>query len=48
MRSRPGNATAPDQPEPAYVGFDVVVAADDQIRQIYGFIDRTLVTAGEA
>jgi hypothetical protein len=30
-----------DRSEPAYIGFDVVVAADDQIHQVYGFIDRT-------
>jgi hypothetical protein len=38
------HATAPDQSEPAYVCFDVVVAADDQIHQVYEFIDRTPVT----
>jgi hypothetical protein len=34
-------ATAPAASEPAYVGFDVIIAADGQIQQVYGFIDHT-------
>jgi SnoaL-like domain len=35
------HATPPDAAEPAYVGFDVIVAAGDRIRHVYGFIDPT-------
>ncbi len=35
------HATAPDESEPAYVGFDVVITADDKIQQVYGFIDHS-------
>jgi hypothetical protein len=34
------NATAPGETEPAYVGFDVVVAEDGRIDRVYGFIDK--------
>jgi hypothetical protein len=33
--------TAPDESEPAYVGFDVIITADDKIQQVYGFIDHS-------
>src|SRR6478609_1247434 len=34
------NATAPGDTEPAYVGFDVIVADDGRVREVYGFMDR--------
>jgi SnoaL-like protein len=34
------NATAPGDTEPAYVGFDVIVADDGRVCNVYGFMDR--------
>lgn len=34
------HATAPGATDPAYVGFDVIVAQDGRVRDVYGFIDR--------
>ncbi len=34
------HATAPETADPTYIGFDVIIAAGDQIRQVYGFIDQ--------
>jgi hypothetical protein len=34
------NATAPGETEPSYVGFDVIVADDGRVRNVYGFMDR--------
>jgi hypothetical protein len=33
-------ATAPGQSEPAYIGFDVLVAEDGRVSSVYGFIDK--------
>jgi hypothetical protein len=33
-------ATAPGTSEPAYVGFDVLVAEDGRVSSVYGFIDK--------
>ena len=33
------NATAPGETEPSYVGFDVIVADDGRVRNVYGFMD---------
>jgi hypothetical protein len=34
------HATAPGDAEPAYVGFDVLVAEDGRLRNVYGFLDK--------
>jgi hypothetical protein len=34
------HATPPGGTKPAYVGFDVIVTDDGQVREVYGFIDR--------
>ncbi len=37
------HATAPGEAEPAFVGFDVLVASDGRVENVYGFIDRAPV-----
>ncbi|HEV2980224.1 MAG TPA: nuclear transport factor 2 family protein [Solirubrobacteraceae bacterium] len=34
------HATAPGESEPAYVGFDVLVTDNGQVRNVYGFLDK--------
>jgi hypothetical protein len=34
------HATAPNESEPAYVGFDVLVTDNGQVRNVYGFLDK--------
>jgi hypothetical protein len=34
-------ATPPGDSEPAYIGFDVLVAADGRVQSVYGFLDKT-------
>ena len=38
------HATAPDEQEPAAIGFDVIVHREGRIRQVLGFLDRAPVT----
>jgi hypothetical protein len=34
------HATAPGADDPAFVGFDVLIAENDRVRSVYGFLDR--------
>jgi hypothetical protein len=34
------HATAPGESEPAYIGFDVIVAEDGRVRRVYGWLDK--------
>lgn len=34
------HGTAPGALEPEYIGFDIIVAAQDRIRQVLGFMDK--------
>ena len=34
------HATAPGAEDPAFIGFDVLVADDGRVRQVYGFLDK--------
>jgi len=34
------HATAPGAAEPAYIGFDVLVADNGRVRNVYGFLDK--------
>jgi hypothetical protein len=34
------HATGPEEPEPAYIGFDVLVTDNGRVQRVYGFLDK--------